>query len=65
MPAADRPVENPTAKKKSAEKALIPLPPTGSTSKFNEKFGVMKTIDLARRAAGFERFERVSFCERL
>jgi len=27
MPADDRPMENPAAKKKSAEKALIPLPP--------------------------------------
>lgn len=37
MPADDHLAENPAAKKKSAEKVLIPLPPTGSTSTFLQK----------------------------
>jgi hypothetical protein len=45
MPVDERLVENPAAKKKSSEKALIPLPPTGFVSLFFAKVVALQIMD--------------------
>jgi hypothetical protein len=52
MPVDDRPLKNPAAKKKSPEKALIPLPPTGFASVFCANPDVVQTNLQPKRAVG-------------
>ncbi|MGG7555018.1 hypothetical protein [Pseudomonas sp. ES3] len=52
------------AKKKTAEKALIPLPPTGFVSFVYANPDVVQTNLQARRAVGLRRRSVISFCVR-
>lgn len=52
------------AKKKTSEKALIPLPPTGFVSLFCANPDVVQTNLQPRRAVGLRRLSAISFCER-
>jgi len=62
-------LENPAAHKKAAEKALIPLPPTGFASVFCANPDVVQTSLQPRRAVGLCRRSAISqnakFCREM
>jgi hypothetical protein len=60
MPQRIEQVENPATKKKTLEKALIPLPPTGFASVFCANPDVVQANLQPRRAVGLCRRSAIS-----